>query len=105
MNNYLIALFGWFIYNFLLFNLDKDGKDDKGLHFNYNKYVSTHWDNWLFTLLLAPVLVYYMDDILTIIERYTDKKFDHLDIYYLGCGVLTELVYYGLSKLNKLRNL
>lgn len=96
--HYLIALFGWFMYNFLMFNLDKDKDDAKGKAFNYKKYAATHWDNWIFTFLLAPVLVYYMNDITELMGHWLDREVPHLDIYYLGCGVLTEIVYYAISK-------
>lgn len=99
--HYFIALAGWFIYNFLLFNLAKDKIDKKNKAFPYHAYLIKNWDNWLLTLILAPVLVYYMQDIVNLIGHWFSVKLPTYEIYYLGVGVLTELVYKGFAALKK----
>ena len=102
--HYALALFGWFLYNLLIFNVSKDKVDNENKRFNYKAYVSKHWDNWLFTLCLAPVLVYYMADLIVLFSQWLERDVPELEIYYLGSGVLTEIVYYLLSKLTRLKN-
>lgn len=102
--HYIIAIAGWVLYNFFIFSKTKDASDDKGVYFNYKKYINKQWDNWAFTLLLAPVLVYYMDDIRMLVGLWLGRDVPHYEIYYLGCGVLTELIYYGFSKMASLRS-
>ena len=101
--HYALAFFGWFLYNLLIFNVSKDKIDNDGKRFNYKSYIGKYWDNWLFTFCLAPVLVYYMQDLTVLFGKWLEKDIPELEIYYLGSGVLTEVIYYLLSKITKLR--
>ena len=101
--HYLSAFAGWFLYNLLIFNVSKDKLDDQDKPFHWRTYKKKHWDNWLFTFCLSPFLVYYMSDILILFGQWLERDIPQLEVYYLGCGVLTEVIYYLLSKIVKLR--
>ena len=102
--HYILAIAGWILYNLLILNVSKDKLDDVNKHFHWKSYKRKHWDNWAFTLLLSPFLVYYMSDIVTLFSEWLGRDIPKLEIYYLGCGVLTEVINYLLAKIVKLRN-
>lgn len=102
--HYVLALGGWFLYNLLIFNVSKDRLDERDKPFHWDAYKAKHWDNWLFTFCLAPVLVYYMSDLTVLFGEWLEKDIPELEIYYLACGVLTEVIYYLLAKIIKLRS-
>lgn len=58
-----------------------------------------NWDNWLLTFLLAPVLVWYLPDIIALINTRLNAELQTLEVYYLGAGPLTEVVLFGMFKL------
>ena len=102
--HYLLAIAGWVLYNLLILNVSKDKLDEQDKQFNWKTYKRKHWDNWAFTLLLSPFLVYYMKDIVILFSEWLGRDIPQLEIYYIGCGVLTEVIYFLLSKIVKLRN-
>lgn len=97
--NYLIAFFGSFIYNFALFVKAKDNCDKNDTPFPYGKYFKMNWDNWAFTVLLAPVLVLYLPDIVAILNQRMDTQITLYPVYNLGAGPLTEVVLFGIYKM------
>jgi hypothetical protein len=102
--DYVLALAGWLLYNFFLFTTHKDITDAQDKDFDYKAYAHKNWDNWLFTFLLAPVLVYFIVDIVDILANLFNTEIVFYEIYYLGCGVLTELIYIGIERLRNLKN-
>jgi hypothetical protein len=96
---YLAAFFGSVLYNYLLFVIAKNNCDQTGIEFEYKKYVKLNWDNWGLTLLLAPVLVWYMPDIVALINDKLSANLSVYKIYYLGAGPFTEVVLFAMFKL------
>jgi hypothetical protein len=96
---FIIAFFGSFIYNFILFQKAKELCDENNTEFDYIKYCKLNWDNWLLTTLLAPVLVVYLNDIVALLNHKLSLDLITHEIYYLGAGPFTELVIFGVSKL------
>lgn len=96
---YGIALFGSLIYNVILFVIAKNKCDRDSVDFLYGKYCKMNWDNWLLTFLLAPVLVWYLPDIIALINTRLNAELQTLEVYYLGAGPLTEVVLFGMFKL------
>lgn len=96
---YLFAFFGSFVYNFLLFSLAKNNCDNAGTEFDYKKYLKMNWDNWALTALFAPVLVWFMPDIVALISEHMSVALKQYDAFYLGAGPLTEVAIFGVSKL------
>lgn len=102
--NYIIAFFGSIIYNVVLFSIAKNKCDKEDIEFPYGKYLKQNWDNWAVTLLCAPILVWYLDDIVALINfLFThfniNVQLPMLEVYYLGAGVLSELILFGIFKL------
>lgn len=86
--NLLAALAGWLAWNVLLLSIEKD---DNEKTFSLKTYALEHWDNWLASLFLIPVLLFfgYRGLGLGVVEM------DHLkwsDAYYVCSGFATELV-------------
>lgn len=97
--NFLIAFFGSVVYNIILFVFAKDNCDKEGKPFPYLVYARMNWDNWLLTFCVAPIVVWYLADILTLINHFFGLSMPVLEVYYLGAGVLVEVMYFGLTKL------
>jgi hypothetical protein len=96
---FLIAFFGSLLYNFLLFTRAKDNCDKEDKEFPYGKYCKMNWDNWVLATLFAPVLVWYLNDIVALINTWFGWSLPVYEVYYLGAGVLVELALFGISKL------
>lgn len=97
--DYIIAFFGSLVYNVILFSRAKDNCDKEGIEFPYKKYFKMNWDNWLVTALFAPILVWYLADIVGLVNHWFNWSLPVLEVYYLGAGVLVELAMFGISKL------
>lgn len=96
--DYGIAFFGSLLYNYFLFNREKNKADKQNKKFDWRQYFSKTWDDIGFTILCAPVLVYYMVDIVNIIRHWFYEDLPYFSIYHLGVGVLTQVVYLGFDK-------
>lgn len=95
----MIAYFGAAVYIFLLFMVAKGNCDKVEKDFEYLKYCKMNWDNWVATLLVSPFIVWYMDDIVLLINRVFGWELPVLQVYSLGAGVLVELLMFGIAKL------
>jgi hypothetical protein len=95
---YLEALFGALLFNWWLFSREKNKFDKDGIPFDVKKYFRLNWDDIGFTILCAPVLVWYMSDIISIIRHWIYEDVPHLDIYYLCAGVLSQCIYIVFDK-------
>lgn len=98
---YLIGFFGWFLYCYFLFHKAKEKADTTETDFDWPAYKKKNWDNWLWSLLLVPVLVSYMPDIVAILNSLFGTEIPHYAIYDLGCGPFTELLYMGIVIVSK----
>jgi len=101
---YLIAFFGSLLYNYILFVIAKGNCDKAGVEMEYRKYCKMNWDNWGLTVLLVPVLVWYMPDIINLINDKLNADLKTYSVYYLGAGPLTEVVLFGMYKLAGWKN-
>jgi hypothetical protein len=99
--NYFIAFFGSVLWNFFLFTKAKNAADDDNQDFPYQKYFKKNWDNWVFTAICAPVLVWYGEDIVKALAGWTGWQLTFYKFYYLGAGILVELIYVGSAVLMK----
>lgn len=101
--NLLLTLFGWIIWNFTLFTIEKDKFDNTEKEFSFRVYAKTHWDNWVLSLFFIPVLI-----ILGIkgfklealpIDDFAGMKWG--DLYYLGAGAFAEVAKYYITLIIK----
>ena len=95
---WLWALFGVILYNYLVFNLAKDELDDSKQTFSFRRYAKAKWDNWVWSILLVPVIVIYGDQLWYYVMAYFEKDWQFYDVLYLLAGVLAEGLYYILKK-------
>lgn len=98
---YLEAFFGSFVWAVILWSIAKNPYDSKKIDFPYGQYCKQNIDNWLVTLACAPILVWYLPDIVSIINERTGWNLKFYKIYYLGVGVFVELLYVGIALLFK----
>lgn len=97
-----LALYGWLVYNVIVFSIRKETYD-KGCDakFKIKSFINQHWDNWLATLLLTPIVAYCGPEVLDIINQYLEKSYEWNVAYYFGTGILGELIYILIRKLLK----
>lgn len=106
--NYLIALFGSFVWNYALFVVAKNNCDNATppVDFEYKKYLKLNWDNWGLTFLLAPIVVWNLHDI-ALLANGQLAKWNVPNIpekmFALCSGVLSELLIFGILKLAGLK--
>lgn len=92
--NIVLVFLGWFIWNFALFTIEKDKHDDDGTPFPVKQYIKTHWDNWLLSAIMIPVLIIVGIKGLNLSALpFGDfEDFTWSDLYYLGAGAFSEMV-------------
>jgi len=92
--NIILVFLGWSIWNFALFTIEKDRFDDEDKPFPVGKYIRSHWDNWLLSAIMIPVLIIVgikgLD--LTALPFGDFQDFKWGDLYYLGAGAFSEMV-------------
>lgn len=93
------AFFGSFLYNYILFQIAKDKCDAIGSEFPYKRYAKMNWDNWLLTTLFAPVLVYFLPDLIALANQKLNWDLKINAVYYLLSGPLTEYVLFLVFKI------
>lgn len=111
LSDWLTSLYGWLIYVIVMWRYAKSIDDKAGLRFNFRKYAYVRCDEWIVGFILTPALVAYMDDIVNLVTQLVcylrgikGCKPHMYSIYYLGDGILTELLYIGLAKLSGLKD-
>jgi len=87
------ALFGWLAFNAILFRMEKDKDDDKGLDFHVVEYAKRTWDNWLASLVCVPIVLFlgYKQLHIGMIDMDQPKW---ADLYYLAAGFMPEFIIY-----------
>jgi hypothetical protein len=97
--NIILTFLGWLAWNWGLFVYEKDKYDALDQKFNIGHYAERYWDNWVLSLICAPILV-----ILGIkglgLTALPLTDIEHLkwnDLYYLASGLLAEALKYYIS--------
>lgn len=54
-----IMFVGWAAWNWFWLTVEKDIADDKNEDFDFRAYKKKHWENWVWSALLMPILLYY----------------------------------------------
>ncbi len=97
-NPWFWAIFGVLLYNYLVFNIAKDEVDNTSKSFSYKRYVKTHWDNWIWSFILVPVIVIFGHQLFYYLMQWQGWDWQFYDVFYLSAGVLAEGLYYVLKK-------
>ena len=101
-NPYIIALYGWFLFNAVTLGLSKDELDDQKKYFNFKIWWRFQWDNVLITFLFIPVVVTFTNDLWRIIiQGWFDKDWAYSDLALLGTVPLTQGIYFLIKKFKK----
>lgn len=95
--NTVAALFGWLAFNFILFRMEKDTYDSANKAFPLGAYVQKTWDNWIASLVIIPALLYVGYNKLDF-GIIGEHPIAWSDLYYLGSGIITELLIKAISK-------
>lgn len=99
---------GWLAWNVLIFRIDKDQYDAKGIDFPVKQYALQSWDNWLASFCFIPILWWIGYKGLGIegaFLGFDTEKMEWSDIYYLGSGFFTEAIIFAIKKYKAARGL
>jgi len=102
--NFYVTILGWLAYNVIMFSIEKDKYDSTHTTFPFRQYIGEYWDNWLASLIMAPVLLWLGYKQLDIIS---DPLSEHAstirwtDLYYLASGFATEFVINLIKRIKK----
>jgi hypothetical protein len=98
MNMWLIAFYGWALYNIVIYFFEKQKADKLHEEFNYIRFGKEHLDNWIVTLAVVPLVVMYGPSIhnftMSLTERFFGFSFGWYDFFYAGPGPFIELIYF-----------
>ena len=97
-NPFGAAIAGWFAFNLIALSLYKD---DNEKTFSLAPYAGEHWDNWLASLFLIPVLIFIGAKGLAI--EIDEKHLEWNDLYYVCSGFFTEALKMAYKKYLKTR--
>lgn len=93
--NFIFTFLGWLAWNWFEFTQAKDIADDKGEIFDLKKYAYQKYDNWIWTLIIAFILLLIGNKELGMeLVKHFDEDLEWSDLYYLGSGVFSEAVAY-----------
>ena len=92
-NPIFAALAGWLAFNFVMLSMSKD-EDEK--NFALKIYFQEHWDNWVASLFMIPVLLFFGYSKLNITIDANNLEWS--DMYYPCSGFFTELVKVAYKK-------
>jgi len=106
MLNFLISIFGWLAFNFALFSMEKDEYDEKDQEFPISKYIKKHWDNWLGSLFVIPLILYigYKQLSLNPLSPIDFEQAHWSDLYYMSAGFAFEFLKVSINKIKKWKN-
>lgn len=96
-NPMFVTFMGWFAWNAVLLSMFKDDNESQFKLFGYAK---DHWDNWLASFAMIPVLLFIGYSRLNV-PLLTEGQTGWYDFYYLGSGFATELVIVNIKKWRK----
>lgn len=103
-NHYFIAFYGLLAYNIIEWSVKKDRYDNVNKKLNFKKYALDHYDNWIVTLMLMPVIVWFGPDLLNLINQMLRKEFQWTDAMYLGVGGLAQAINIALRRIHEMLN-
>lgn len=89
----LLSLYGLVLYHVFIFVVHKDDLDKRNISVDIKQYVKKYWDNWLFSALIIPVMVYFTPDILAIYNIITGSNLKFSAVFYICMGFLIEYLY------------
>lgn len=94
-----MTLLGWIAWNFYEFKNAKDDHDDKNEKFDIGVYIYKKWDNWVWTLLCAFILLVIGHNGLGLdLVRHFGLDLQWSDLYYLCSGFASEAVSFLVRK-------
>lgn len=102
--NIFITIIGWLAWNWFWFTVEKDKHDDENKDFDFTDYRKKNWENWVFSALLIPILLYYGSRGLGL-DVFGIPSFEHLkwsDAFYPCVGLFSDIVGMGLKYLRKM---
>jgi hypothetical protein len=90
-----ISLFGAILWNFGLFRNAKNKAEKENLILDWSIYKRGHWEDWIWSILCALPLVWFMKDFIHLMNVYYELP--EYEGYYLLAGPLSMAIGYGIN--------
>lgn len=100
-NHYFLAFYGLLAYIIIEWSNYKDIDDNKHRRFNFKQYARERYDNWLASLILTPIIVWFGPELLKWANQFFGLKFNWSDAMYLGVGALAYAINRVFKKAHK----
>ena len=97
----LIAFLGWVLWTWGEFTIEKDGFDEAGKKFPIGEYAAKHWDNWVWNLIIATILIVVGQNFLHVVNITDDITAESLakgDLYLLASGFIGQSLMFAYKK-------
>ncbi len=102
MNEYLIALYGWFLFNVIYLGAAKDEEDKKRKPFHFKIWWKYAWDNVAVTFVAIPAVVWFNPILWQwIINDWLKLDMEYSEAALMGAVPFVQLVYYLIRKFAK----
>jgi len=102
-NIYFLSFYGFLIYSVGVFVIKKDKYENENKKLLIKKYLFDNWDNWIFSLMLVPIIAIKAEDMWAILMEVVEKKWIFYKVYYLGVGIIVEAFYILIEWVNNKR--
>ena len=103
--NILLALLGFLAWVIGAFTIEKDSYDDLEKDFPYRTYIKKNWDNWVWNLIIAFILIvvgiYKLEFDALPFESESVQKIQWHDSYYLASGPIGSIAMKYIKKIKK----
>ena len=102
MNEYLIAIYGWVLFNIIYLGAAKDEKDDQRKPFNFKIWWKYAWDNVLVTFVAIPAVVWFNPILWEwIINGALKMELKYDEAALMGSVPFVQFVYWVIKKFKK----
>ena len=95
---FMLSTFGAVLYSYSVFMFAKDEVDGTRKKFSWSRYKEEHWDNWVWAIMLIPVMAIFAEQIWKYTMEYFEKDWPFYDVIYLCTGVLAEGLRWAMKK-------
>jgi hypothetical protein len=108
--NFMISVLGWFLWNWINFNIEKSELDDDGddkTNLSLHEYKNRHWPNWIGSLMCVPLLLWVgsrqlsLDPFASVIGM-PGVGLGWNDVYLIGSGALYEILIFAVKRIKKI---
>lgn len=92
-HEYFLVFYGVVIWYVAAWSFEKNKYDRKGKDFSFRDWKRKTYDNFIVTLVVAPLVVVFDDELLALYNQLTGKDVQLGRMIYLFAGPVTDFLY------------